>query len=44
MSKTFKDKPDKYQEKEYRKPKEKRFVSSKGRAKQNLKNLMKDYN
>ena len=35
MSKTFKDKPDKYR-KEKRKPKEKRFVSTKGREKNKL--------
>lgn len=45
MSKTFKDKPDKYQiNKEKRKPKEgKRFVSSKGRKKENIKKNLEDY-
>lgn len=46
MSKTWKDKPEKYREDIdlKRKPKEKRFVSSKGREKQNLKNMLKEYN
>ncbi len=44
MGKTFKDKPEKYKESEYKKkPKDRRFVSSKGREKQELKNQLKDY-
>ncbi len=44
MSKTYKDKPEKYKDKkDYRKPKDKRFVSSKGREKDNLRNMMKEY-
>lgn len=47
MSKTFKDKPDKYKPSDKpRKPKEgKRFVSTKGRTntKQQLKHKLEDY-
>ena len=45
MSKTFKDKPSKYiQEESKRKPKEgKRFVSTKGRTKENIKKNLEDY-
>jgi len=43
MSKTFKERPDKY--KEYKKPKQKdkRFVSSKGRTKENIKRNVDAY-
>lgn len=45
MSKTFKDKPEKYKSKDsvYRKPKEKRFESSKGRKQENIKKNLEDY-
>lgn len=44
MGKTYKDKPDKYRtELKNRRPKEKRFVSSKGREKEKLRDTMKDY-
>jgi hypothetical protein len=45
MSKTFKDKPEKYIKQELkRKPKEgKRFESSKGRKKENIKKNLEDY-
>lgn len=37
MGKTYKDRPDKYFNPKIKKPKEKRFESSKGRQKENLK-------
>lgn len=43
MSKTFKDKPDKYNKNLKRKPKEKRFESSKGRKQENIKKNLEDY-
>jgi len=44
MSKTFKDKPEKYDTKgSKRKPKEKRFESSKGRKQENIKKNLEDY-
>jgi len=44
MSKTFKDKPDKYnKDKLSRRPKEKRFESTKGRKKENIKKNLEDY-
>ena len=44
MSKTFKDKPEKYNNKSVkRKPKEKRFESSKGRKQENIKKNIEDY-
>ncbi len=45
LSKTFKDKPEKYLSKEGKrqKPKEKRFESSKGRKQENIKKNLEDY-
>ena len=44
MSKTFKDKPDKYRKDNIvRRPKEKRFESTKGRKKENIKKNLEDY-
>jgi len=43
MSKTYKDRPDKYKPVKSKKPREKRFVSSKGRKKDNLKRELNDY-
>jgi hypothetical protein len=43
MSKTFKDKPEKYnRDKSNRRPKEKRFESTKGRKKEYLKKFIED--
>lgn len=46
MSKTFKDKPDRYTKEDQvkKKPKEgKRFIPTKGRQKENLKHKLEDY-
>mgnify|MGYP003395713080 CR=1 FL=1 len=44
MSKTYKDRPDKYRKDNFKKKlKDKRFVSSKGREKEKLKNDVKEY-
>lgn len=43
MSKTFKDRPGKYK-KEIRRPREKRFVKTKGREKKNIKSNLELYN
>ncbi len=44
MSKTLKDKPDKYrQDDTKRKPKEKRFIPSKGRKQEHIKKNLEDY-
>ncbi len=45
MSKTLKDKPEKYKDKDSlkRKPKEKRFESSKGRKQEHIIKNLEDY-
>ena len=42
MSKTYKDRPEKYKVK-YKRPKTKRFTSSKGRKKENIKQNLNKY-
>lgn len=44
MGKTFKDKPEKYKEQTFKKkPKDKRFESSKGRKQENIKKNLENY-